>query len=105
MQNIEVQVRNAVQAVETAKMRIDAAEAQTKYAQQQLEGVQKKFAAGLEIAYFVLDRQNQLAQAQVSELQAKADYNIALANLYSVMSTTLSNYSIDLPQDKPVTIK
>jgi outer membrane protein len=105
MQSIEVQVRNAVQAVETAKMRIDAAEAQTRYAQQQLEGVEKKFAAGLEIAYFVLDRQNQLAQARVSELQAKADYNKALANLSSVMSTTLSNYSIDLPQDKPVTIK
>ena len=105
MQSIEVQVRNAVQAVETAKMRIDAAEAQTRYARQQLEGVEKKFAAGLEIAYFVLDRQNQLAQAEVSELQAKADYNKALANLSSVMSTTLSNYSIDLPQDKPVTIK
>ncbi|HEY7182256.1 MAG TPA: TolC family protein [Blastocatellia bacterium] len=105
MQNIEVQVRNAVQSVETAKMRIDAAAAQTKYAQQQLEGEEKKFAAGLQIAYFVLDRQNQLAQAQISELQAKADYNKAIASLYSVMSTTLSNYSIDLPQDKPVTIK
>ncbi|MBO0862969.1 MAG: TolC family protein [Chloracidobacterium sp.] len=105
MQNIEVQVRNAVQAVETAKMRIDAAEAQTRYAQQQLDGEQKKFAAGLSTTFLALQRQNDLSVAQVSELQAKADYNKALATLYSVMATTLSNYSIDLPQDKPVTIK
>lgn len=105
MQNIEVEVRNAVQAVETAKMRIDAAEAATKYARQQLEGEEKKFAAGLQTTYFVLDRQNQLSQAQVSELQAKADYNIAIANLQRVMSTTLSINSIEIKQDTPVTIK
>jgi len=105
MQNIEVEVRNAVQAVETAKMRIDAAEAATKYARQQLDGEEKKFAAGLQVAYFVLDRQNQLSMAQISELQAKADYNKAIANLQRVMSTTLTNNSIDLPQDTPVKIK
>jgi outer membrane protein len=105
MQNIEFQVRNAVQAVETAKMRIDAAEAATRYARQQLEGVEKKFAAGLEIAYFVLDRQNQLAATEVSELQAKADYLKAIADLQSVMSTTLTDNSISVRQTEPVKIK
>jgi HAE1 family hydrophobic/amphiphilic exporter-1 len=105
MQNIEVEVRNAVQAVETAKMRIDAAEAATKYARQQLEGEEKKFEAGLQSTYFVLQRQNQLSFALVSELQAKADYNKSIANLHRVMSTTLSNNSIDLKQEAPVTIK
>jgi len=105
MQNIELEVRNAVQAVETAKMRIDAAEAGTKYARQQLEGEQKKFEAGLQAVFFVLQRQNQLSVAQISELQAKADYNKAIANLHRVMSTTLSNNSIDLKQEEPVTIK
>jgi HAE1 family hydrophobic/amphiphilic exporter-1 len=105
MQRIEVEVRNAVQAVETAKMRIDAAEAATKYARQQLEGEEKKFAAGLQPAYFVLERQNQLSVAQISELQAKADYNIAIANLQRVMSTTLSTNSIELKQEAPVRLK
>jgi len=105
MQRIEVEVRNAVQAVETAKMRIDAAEAATKYARQQLEGEEKKFAAGLQPAYFVLERQNQLSVAQISELQAKADYNIAIANLQRVMSTTLSSNSIELKQEAPVRLK
>jgi outer membrane protein TolC len=105
MQNIEVEVRNAVQAVETAKMRIDASEAATRYAKQQLEGEEKKFAAGLQIAYFVLDRQNQLSMAQISELQAKADYNKAIANLRRVMSTTLSDNSISVRETTPVKIK
>jgi outer membrane protein len=105
MQTIEVEVRNAVQSVETAKMRIDASEAATRYAQQQLEGEEKKFAAGMNTAYFVLDRQNQLSLAKISELQAKADYNKAIANLQRVMSTTLSTNSIELPQEAPVTIK
>jgi HAE1 family hydrophobic/amphiphilic exporter-1 len=105
MQNIEVEVRNAVQSVESAKMRIDAAEAATRYARQQLDGEEKRFAAGLQGAYFVLQRQNELSLTQVSELQAKADYNKAIANLHRVMSTTLSNNSIELKQDAPVTIK
>jgi len=105
MQNIEVDVRNAVQSVEMAKMRIDAAEAGTKYARQQLDGEQKKFEAGLQAVFFVLQRQNQLSVALVNELQAKADYNIAVANLHRVMSTTLSNNSIEIKQEAPVTIR
>jgi outer membrane protein len=105
MQNIEVDVRNAVQAVEMAKMRIEAAESATKYARQQLEGEQKKFEAGLQAVFFVLQRQNQLSVALVNELQAKADYNISVANLHRVMSTTLSNNSIEIKQEAPVTIK
>jgi HAE1 family hydrophobic/amphiphilic exporter-1 len=105
MQNIEVEVRNAVQSVETAKMRIDAAQAAEQYARQQLEGEQKKFDAGLQTTFFVLSRQNELSMASLSRLQAEADYNKAIANLYRVMSTTLTNYSITLPQEAPVTIK
>src|SRR5215813_13734479 len=105
LQNIEVEVRNAVQAVEMAKMRIDAAEAATIYARQQLEGEQKKFEAGLQAVFFVLQRQNQLSVALVNELQAKADDNIAVANLQRVMSTTLANNSIEIKQEAPVTIK
>jgi HAE1 family hydrophobic/amphiphilic exporter-1 len=105
LQNIEVEVRNAVQSVETAKMRIDAAQAAEQYARQQLEGEQKKFDAGLQTTFFVLSRQNELSMAQLSRLQAEADYNKAIANLYRVMSTTLTNYSITLPQEAPVTIK
>jgi outer membrane protein len=105
MQNIEVEVRNAVQALETAKMRVDAAQAATQYALQQLQGEEKRFAAGLQAAFFVLQRQNELSMAQIAELQAKADYNIATSNLQRVMSTTLSSNSIEIKEDAPVKIK
>lgn len=105
MQNIEEQVRNAVQSVETAKMRIEAAEAQERYALQQLDGENKRFAAGLQTTFFVLQRQSELSGAQLSKLQALADYNKAIANLQSVMSTTLSTNGIELKQEAPVTIK
>jgi outer membrane protein len=105
LQNIEVEVRNALQAVETAKLRVDAAQEAERYAKQQLEGEEKKFNAGLQTTYFVLARQNELLASQVSTLQAKADYNIAITNLQRVMSTTLSSNGIELKQEAPVTIK
>jgi outer membrane protein len=94
-----------VQEVETAKMRIEAAEAQEDYAIKQLDGENKRFAAGLQTTFFVLQRQNELSSAQLSKLQALADYNKAIANLRSVMSTTLSNNGIELKKEAPVTIK
>jgi len=105
MQNIEFEVRNAVQSVETAKLRIEAAQAAAIYARQQLEGENKRFAAGLQSTFFVLQRQNDLSLAQLSELQALADYNKAIATLQRVMSTTLSSNSIEIKQEAPVTIK
>lgn len=99
MQNIEVEVRNAVQSVETAKMRIEASRAQTEYARQQMDGEQKRFQAGLSTTFFVLQRQNDLSIARGSELRALADYNIAVAELQRVISTTLSSNSIEVKSE------
>ncbi len=105
LQNIEVEVRNAVQSVETAKMRIDASKLAREYAEKQLEGEEKKFQAGLSATFFVLQRQNDLAVARFDELRAQADYNKSVATLQRVLSTTLSSNSIEIPADTPVTIK
>ncbi len=99
LQNIEVEVRNAVQAVETAKMRIESSRAAREYAEQQLEGEQKKFAAGLTPTFFVLQRQTDLSQAQLTEIQSLADYNKAVAELQRVISTTLSSNNIEVKSD------
>lgn len=105
LQNIEVEVRNAVQSVETAKMRIEAARAAREYAKQQLEGEGKKFAAGLSTTFFVLQRQTDLSQARFTELQALADYNKSVAELQRVISTTLTSNNIEIKAETPVTIK
>lgn len=96
MQSIEVEVRNAVQAVETAKMRIEAARAAREYAQQQLDGETKRFAAGMSTTFLILTRQNELAQAQGVELRALGDFNIAVAQLQRAISTTLSSNNIEI---------
>ena len=96
LQNIELEVRNGVQAVEISKMRIEAARSAREFAEKQLEGEEKKFAAGLSITYFILQRQNELAQARGVELRAMADYNKSVAELQRIVSTTLSSNSIEI---------
>jgi HAE1 family hydrophobic/amphiphilic exporter-1 len=105
VQNIEAEVRNSVQAVEMAKMRIDAAKLAREYAEKQLEGEEKKFQAGLSATFFVLQRQNDLSQARLDEIRALGDYNKAVVQLQRVISTTLSSNSIDIKAEAPVTIK
>jgi outer membrane protein len=105
LQNIEVEVRNAVQSVETAKMRIEASTAARQYAEQQLDGENKKFAAGIGTNFFVLQRQNELAIARGSELRAQADYNKAVAELQRVISTTLSSNSLEIKPTPEASIK
>lgn len=101
MQDIEVEVRNAVQAVETAKLRNDAARAARIYAEQQLEGENKRFAAGYSTTFLILTRQNELATARGVELRAAGDYNKSVAELQRVISTTLSSNNIEVKSDAP----
>ncbi|NBO64919.1 MAG: TolC family protein [Acidobacteria bacterium] len=101
LQTIELEVRNAVQSVEISRMRIEAARSARQYAEKQLDGEEKKFAAGLSITYFILQRQTELAQARGVELRAMADYNKSIAELQRIISTTLTSNSIeirDVPQ-------
>lgn len=105
MQSIEVEVRNAVQSVETTKMRIDASRAAREYAEKQLEGEEKKFAAGLSTTFLILTRQNELSTSRFDELRALADYNKAVAELQRVIATTLSSNSIEIKAEAPVSIK
>ncbi len=94
IQQISVEVRNALQQVEVARQNIEAARAERIARERQLEGEQKKFEAGLSTTFFVLQFQNFLAAARAQELQALVNYNKAIANLQRVMSTTLDAYNI-----------
>jgi HAE1 family hydrophobic/amphiphilic exporter-1 len=94
LQLISVEVRNALQQVETAKQNIEAARAERISRQRQLEGEQKKFEAGLSTTFFVLQFQNFLSLSRATELQALVSYNKAIATLQRVMSTTLDVHNI-----------
>src|SRR5215510_3619424 len=99
-QNIEVEVRNAVQAVETARLRVDTAKASREAAAKQSESEQRRFQAGLSTTYFVLERQNNLSSAQGRELKAMTDYSKAISELQRVMGTTLTSTNVEMSNRK-----
>jgi HAE1 family hydrophobic/amphiphilic exporter-1 len=95
-QMIEVEVRNAQQAVETARRRVDAARNSRANAEIQYQSEQRKFDAGQSTNFFVLDRQNALSAARGRELKALTDYTKAVADLNRAMSTTLVSNNVAL---------
>jgi outer membrane protein len=90
MQGVEIEVRNALQAVQTARRRVEAAKNSRENAELQLQSEQRKFDAGQSTNFFVLDRQNALSAAQGRELRALTDYNKAVAELQRAIATTLT---------------
>jgi outer membrane protein len=95
-QLIEVEVRNALQAVETARKRADAAQNSRVNAELQYQSEQRKFDAGQSTNFFVLDRQNALSSARGRELRALTDYTKAVAELQRALSTTLSSNNVEV---------
>lgn len=93
-QGIEIEVRNALQSVETAYRRVEAASRSHTDAGLQYEAEQRKFAAGLSTNYLILDRQNALSSAQGRKLKALTDYNKAVTDLQRALATTLSSRNI-----------
>jgi outer membrane protein len=93
-QMIEVEVRNALQAVETARRRVEAAKNSRVNAELQHSSERRKFDAGQSTNFFVLDRQNALSAARGRELKALTDYNKAVSELQSALSTTLVNNNV-----------
>src|SRR5215831_15759181 len=93
-QLIEVEVRNALQAVETARRRVEAAKNSRVNAELQHASERRKFDAGQSTNFFVLDRQNALSAARGRELKALTDYNKAVSELQHALSTTLTNNNV-----------
>ena len=88
-QVIEVDVRNAAQAVETARRRVLAAREARVNAEAQLEGEQRLYQVGRSTTFLLFQRENALTNARNAELRAETDYNKALADLQRATSTTL----------------
>jgi outer membrane protein TolC len=88
-QAIEMDVRNAAQAVDTTQKRMVASRQARESAEQQLSGEQKLYEVGRSTTFLLLQRQNELTSARTSELQAQTDYNKALADLQRATSATL----------------
>jgi outer membrane protein TolC len=86
-QQIFLEIKTAVRAVQTNYQRTEAYRAARELAQKKLEAEEEKFKVGLSTNYFILQYQRDLASAQILELKAMVDYNISLAYLNRVQGT------------------
>ena len=98
-QIVEVEVRNAAQAVETARRRVLTAREARANAEIQLAGERRLFEVGRSTTFLLFQRENTLVNARNQELRAETDYNKALADLQRATSTTLraNNIIVETP--------
>jgi outer membrane protein len=98
-QIIEVDVRNAAQAVDTSRRRVLSAREARVNAETQLQGEQRLYQVGRSTTFLLFQRENALTNARAAELRAETDYNKALADLQRATSTTLraNNIMVDAP--------
>jgi outer membrane protein len=100
-QAVEVDVRNAVQGVDTSQRQLSTARAATKSAEIQLAGEMKRYQAGMSTTFLIFQFEDQLVTARTAELRAEANYNQALANLQRATSTTLHANQVTVDIARP----
>lgn len=93
-QTIQVDVRNALQAVRSSESRLRAAVATRVANEQQFASEQRKLDAGQSTTFLVLERQTTLTEARALELRAQTDLNKAIADLQRATGNSLQVNSI-----------
>ena len=93
-QTIQVDVRNALQAMHSARARLRAATATREANEQQFASEQRKLDAGQSTTFLVLERQTNLTEARALELKAQTDLNKAIADLQRATGNALNVNSI-----------
>jgi HAE1 family hydrophobic/amphiphilic exporter-1 len=94
-QNVQIEVRNAIQAVRTNEARLRAASIARENSQRQYESEQRKLDNGQSDVYRVLDRQTALAAAQSAELRARTDLNKSIADYQRATGSTLKANNVE----------
>jgi outer membrane protein TolC len=95
-QDVRVDVRTAVRAVESGAKRVAAAHANTVLQQKTVDAELKKFDNGMSTSFEVLRIQTDLSDAQVAEIRAVLDYNKSLADLERAKGTLLEAKGLKL---------
>jgi outer membrane protein TolC len=78
-QAIEAQVRNALQALDTVRQRVRAADAGALAAREKLESETRLFESGESTNFLVLTRQNEYSDSRRLQVEAEAAFNKAVA--------------------------
>lgn len=94
-QNIQVDVRNALQALRTAEARLRSAAIARENSVKQYESEQRKLDNGQSDIYKVLERQTALTTARSNELRAQTELNKSIAELQRATGNSLKANNIE----------
>jgi outer membrane protein len=95
-QQLVVTIRNAYQALQTSRLQVDTAKLGKRLAAEQLDGETKRYDAGLTENYRVLERQDQLAAAENTELSRLINYKKSIITLQEAMNTLLEESKVEI---------
>ncbi len=98
MNQVRVDVQNAVIGLEQARARYDAAVKARVLAQQTLDADQKKFALGAGTSFQVVQDQRDLASSKSSEIQSMANYTHAQVAFDQALGITLEVNNVSLTE-------
>ncbi|MFT3782217.1 MAG: TolC family protein [Nibricoccus sp.] len=100
-QSILVDVRTAVRSVETNVETVRLSQLSTELSRKQFEQEKARYEAGLSTFRFVQQSQATYDDARVSELQARVNLRVALADLARLEGSSLARYNVTLAAAAP----
>lgn len=95
-QAIEADVRNSMQSMGSAGLRLDAARVQRESAEEQYNSEQRQFRAGTSTLFLVQQRQTTMIAARSQERRAEADLEEAIASFELATGSNLRRHNIQL---------
>jgi len=103
-QKIAVQIRNAVDDLQSNKQKVEASTVARQLAEMQLDAETKRLNAGISQNFLVLQRQRELSAAQGTELEALVAYRKSIITLQQDMYTLLESNDFEIAGSKPRTM-
>jgi outer membrane protein TolC len=95
-EQVELDVSNAVHQLEQAKLSIAAGKEALALSKKTMAAEQRKYDLGSETIFFVLEAQTELADAQLSLLQAEVNYQLAVTALDHATGELLEPYHVQI---------
>jgi len=91
-----VQIRNSLQALESARQRITAAQAGERASKEKLDSEVRLFQTGSSTNFFVLTRQNELLNSRLRVVASELEFNKAVARLEQAVGSTLRVHNLTI---------
>jgi HAE1 family hydrophobic/amphiphilic exporter-1 len=95
-QSIAGDVRNAIQAIQSAQARVAAATDAQRFAEEVYASEQRKFQAGTTTVFLLFQRQTTMINARTQLARAQADLSIAISQFAAATGTTLTARNISI---------